>query len=215
MAKKSKESNGRVQENTTPIPTTSNTPDGSTLEFSQSLDISKIVEDSKKTLSEEPTKRKRRTKAEMEAASGGRVGSNPVSGGSFGLTNPSRDRSQELKPAFQLYSKLFLADPVGIPRLALDDQEAESLARVTSDMMNAFPEYFNSSNPKIAAALNVALIALPIGYVKYTIYQDHIKNQRRTVVKESREYVAENKPEETIVRKKDDNILEKIAMGGL
>lgn len=145
------------------------------------IDLGTLVEQSKKTLQSAPTKRVRRTKAEIEAArrgepsSSSRVGADSSSSGpiqaSSGIQPITRDRTAELKPAFILYSELFIAKPLEVPDLKLTDTEAEALAQVTSGLMNAFPEYFNSSDPKVATILSAAIVAFPIGYTKYKIYK--------------------------------------------
>lgn len=153
------------------------------------VDLSRVVNESREALQAEPKNRKRRTKAELEAAGipqSGRAGSTSYAGASGPHPQSNaigRDRTNELKPAIKLYSKIFLADQIGVPALAFDDLESEQLAKVTSDLMNAFPEYFNSTNPKVAACINVALIALPLGYVKYTIYAEAKKIQSLPEVK--------------------------------
>ena len=137
-----------------------------------SLDFSKIVETSKANIQNEKPKRVRRTKAEIEASRGQSSISQPnqPSIGSI-PSQPQINRAPELKPAIVLYSDLFLAKPLEVPALKFSDDEAEALAQVTSNLLNAFPEYFNNSNPKVAAIVGAVIVAGPIGYTKYKIYK--------------------------------------------
>lgn len=142
-------------------------------------DFSKVIQDSQKALANEPTKRKRRTRAEIEADNK-RVGTttnistNPttqLNGYGPMVPQPVIDRTKELAPAFKLYSEIFLAKPIGCPELSLSVDESEALAKVTSNLMNAFPEYFNTNDPKMSALLGLVMVAGPIGYSKYKIYR--------------------------------------------
>jgi hypothetical protein len=158
-------------------------------------DFSKVIADSQKSLANEPTKRKRRTKAEIEAARGistadiNRVGASAPQTYNSGGFNPQPqpiDRTKELVPAFKLYSEIFLAKPIGCPELSLSDEEAEAIAKVTSNLMNAFPEYFNSNDPKVTAIFGLILVAGPIGYSKYKIFKlfeaSKLKQDVKTVI---------------------------------
>lgn len=143
-----------------------------------STSFSKIVTDSKKSLETEPTKRKRRTREELMADPNFQTkGRKPLESQTAPLTSSQTvsltpvDRTKELQPAFKLYSELLLAKPLECPDLALTDQESQALAQVTSNLMNAFPEYFNNSDPRVAAILGAAFVAAPIGYSKYKIYK--------------------------------------------
>lgn len=151
-----------------------------------SPDFKKVIQDSEKALANEPTKRKRRTKAEIEQSkigtsfdrvqatqSGTTTGLQSGNGFSGNQTFSPIDRTKELKPAFKMYSEIFFAKPIGIKELALSEEEAEALAQVTSNLMNAFPEWFNQDDPKIKAILGMMFIAGPIGYSKYKIYRIH------------------------------------------
>ncbi len=132
------------------------------------LDFNKIVETSKASIQNEKPKRHRRTKAEIEAARG----SSPQNLQSIPQPQaPQVDRAKELKPAILLYSDLFLAKPTGIEGLKFSEDEAEALSQVTSNLLNAFPEYFNNSDPKVAAIVGAVMVAGPIGYTKYKIYK--------------------------------------------
>lgn len=143
-------------------------------------DFSSVIAQSQKALANEPTKRKRRTRAEIEADSA----NSRVMGANNGTTNIQQnnnipqfntvqpiDRTKELTPAFKLYSEIFFAKPIGCPELSLSDEESEALAKVTSNLMNAFPEYFNSSDPRVSALIGLVMVAGPIGYSKYKIYR--------------------------------------------
>lgn len=151
----------------------------SDIQQTHSIDISKIVDESKANLMNEPTKRKRRTKAELLADP------NYVARNSQSQQSPTatsliqKDRTQELKPAFELYSDLFLAKPLEIPELKLSEEEAQALAQVTNNLMNAFPEYFNSSDPKVAAIMGAVFVAAPIGYSKYKIYNREMMKREK------------------------------------
>lgn len=138
-------------------------------------DINKLLEQSKANLTEKP-KRVRRTKAEIEAERTGK----PLAAGSYPQNpqlNPQlipRDRSPELASAFKLYSELLLAKPLECDDLKFSDEEASALGKATSDLMNAFPEYFNNSDPRVAAIGGAFFIIAPIGYSKYKVYQNHV-----------------------------------------
>lgn len=149
---------------------------------SQPNDFSKVIADSTKALASEPTKRKRRTRAEIESdnlksgsfqhdANRGPLATTSYSPLSNQFAPAPIDRTKELTPAFKLYSEIFLAKPIGCPELSLSDDEAEALAKVTSNLMNAFPEYFNTNDPKMSALLGLVMVAGPIGYSKYKIYR--------------------------------------------
>lgn len=143
-----------------------------------SLDFNKIVETSKSNIQAEKPKRHRRTKAEIEAARGNSP-QNPQSSPQFqNSPQPQVDRSKELKPAIVLYSDLFLARPTGIADLKFTDDEADALAQVTSNLLNAFPEYFNNSNPKVAAIVGAVIVAGPIGFSKYKIYKQATREKK-------------------------------------
>lgn len=131
------------------------------------LDFNKIVETSKASIQNEKPKRPRRTKAEIEAARS----SSPQNPQNIPQSQPQVDRAKELKPAILLYSDLFLAKPTGIEGLKFSEDEAEALSQVTSNLLNAFPEYFNNSNPKVAAIVGAVMVAGPIGFTKYKIYK--------------------------------------------
>ena len=188
------------------------------------LNLSQVVEESKQTLQTEKKKRTRRTKAELEAAGipqSGRAGSSPHAGASGPNTFPNpagRDRTNELKPAVKMYSKIFLADQIGIPALALDDMEAENFAKVTSDLMNAFPEYFNSSNPKVAALINVGIMLIPIAYSKYMIYAEAKRIQSLPEVKNNEVVMKQPQFQNTPLNgsaKNEADVLNSLASGGL
>lgn len=153
------------------------------------VDLGAVINDAQKNLLNEKPKRHRRTKAEIQAAGGsGRVGSAPLSTPQVPGLNPQmRDRTAELKPAFALYSEIFLAKPLEIPELKFSDTEAENLARVTSDLMNAFPEYFNNSNPQVGALISAAIVAAPIGYTKYMIYKEVTEKRELALKKKEHE----------------------------
>lgn len=146
---------------------------------SQPNDLSKVIADSTKALASEPTKRKRRTRAEIEADNNRVASSGTMSQSAPQVHNngmpvfnpPPIDRTKELAPAFKLYSEIFLAKPIGCPELSLSDDESEALAKVTSNLMNAFPEYFNTNDPRMSALLGLVMVAGPIGYSKYKIYR--------------------------------------------
>lgn len=155
-------------------------------ESPQPFDLNKIVEDSKRNLINEKPKRVRRTRAEIEAASKQPEARQNLSALSSQTSFPQAnvDRTKELKPAFLLYSDLFLAKPLDCEDLKFSDQEAEAMASVTSNLMNAFPEYFNSADPKITAILGAVIVAAPIGYTKYKIFKAHEKKAKTPVAKE-------------------------------
>lgn len=154
--------------------------------MNEQSDFQNIVDRSKENILKSP--RKRRTKAELEKdpnfkpkskIEGQRVGStetkpqDPLAQAvnQMNQAPPSFDRTKEFTPAFKLYSELFLAKPLNCPEIGLSDAEAEALASVTSNLMNAFPEWFNTSNPKVMAIMGAVVVAVPIGFAKYRIYQ--------------------------------------------
>lgn len=136
------------------------------------IDISKIINDSNHAIKNEKPKRVRRTKAQIEADKLNPQASTQTTAVPNQPIQPV-DRTKELKPAFLLYSDLLIAKPLECADLKLSDEEAEALAQCTSNLMNAFPEYFNSADPKVAAIFGACFTILPVGYSKYRIYQQH------------------------------------------
>lgn len=140
--------------------------------------FSKVVADSKKSLIAEPTKRKRRTREELMADPNFQTKGrkpletvNTVASPAPIIPMTPIDRTKEIQPALKLYSELFLAKPLECPEIALTEEESLALAQVTNNLMNAFPEYFNNTDPRVAAILGAAFVAAPIGYSKYKIYK--------------------------------------------
>lgn len=140
---------------------------------SPSLDINKVLSESKTNLTEPKTRKPRATKAEMEQRRG-RAGSsgavNAETGGPNSGTNPEALNKQiaNLKPVFK-YGSVMIADAVEVSSVAFTDAEAEAMSAVSVGIMNAFPEYFKSDNPKVAAIISFTIIAGPICYGKYKL----------------------------------------------
>lgn len=154
-----------------PVPIQSNNP----IDTNPSIDLNKVVSDSQAALSTEKPKRHRRTKAEIEATRG----VNPIT--QTALNTPTIDRTATLKPAFLLYSSMIADNLLGVPETKLSDIEAEAFASVTSNLMNAFPQYFNNTaDPRIAALLGFAGVVPPVIFMKYRIYKSEKANKRPT-----------------------------------
>lgn len=187
--KSSKKPNGRIQSKPLASVSDSSSIHNNTvvssgpepaIQPSSTISLADVVEQSAKNLQDQPkAKRHRRTKAEIEAERGtsGRVGSNTATGGPNSIPSQNGlvfvDRTNEIAPALELYSKVFVADPLQIPDLALSTDESIKLGKVTSNLMNAFPQYFNDSNPQTAAIVGAVVIAVPIVYSKWNIYKMH------------------------------------------
>lgn len=98
---------------------------------------------------------------------------------------PNPNRVEEIKAALMVYSEILLAKPLQIDELKFSDTEAQSIAMVSNNLMNTFPEYFNSSNPKVSAIVGAVVVAAPIGYIKYSIYKKVMSERKKAKLKQS------------------------------
>lgn len=97
---------------------------------------------------------------------------------------PPPDISLFIKTPLKMVSKI-PATKYQIPELAFTDDEAMDCAQALNGLVNAFVPNMNSMDPKTAAVIGACSVFGSVGFQKYMIYQDKIKERRLEAQKDA------------------------------